>query len=77
MGGGVLAVAQELNHTLVEKEVWVWTFGYRCANAINWEFLCPFQGGRESKGLTAARSEVGGGDTTRIDRSERPIKTFE
>ena len=61
MGDGVPAVAQELNHTLVEKEVWVWTFGYRRSNAINWEFLCPFQGGRESKGLAAARSEVGGG----------------
>jgi len=61
LGGGVLAVAQELNHTLVEKEVWVWTLGHRRANAIDWEFLGPFQGGRESKGLMAARCEVGGG----------------
>ncbi len=54
-------MAQELKHTLVEKEVWVWTLGHRRANAIDWELLGPFQGGRESKGLMAARCEVGGG----------------
>ena len=46
---------------MVEEEVWSWAFRHRGTDAIDWEFGDPFQGGRESKGLAAARGEVGGG----------------